>query len=81
LKYLLEQKIHTTLQHRGLSKLLGFDYTNQYKKGIKNIIIEALSRKEGHSGQLFHLNATLHSFSKLIPQWVANIKSSYVGDP
>jgi RNase H-like domain found in reverse transcriptase len=34
-KYLLEQKIHTTLQHWGLSKLLGLDYTIEYKKGLK----------------------------------------------
>jgi len=32
LKNLLEQRINTAMQHRGLSKLLGLDYTIVYKK-------------------------------------------------
>lgn len=33
LKYLLEQKVTTALQQKGLTKLLGLDYEVQYKKG------------------------------------------------
>jgi hypothetical protein len=32
LKYLLEQRINTPLQHKGLSKLLGLNYTIEYKR-------------------------------------------------
>lgn len=34
LKFLLEQKITTTLQHKCLTKLLGLDYEILYKKGV-----------------------------------------------
>lgn len=46
LKYLLEQKITTTIQQKGLTKLLGLNYTIKYKKDIENCVVDALSRKE-----------------------------------
>lgn len=35
LKYLLEQKVTTALQQKGLTKLMGLDYEVQYKKGSR----------------------------------------------
>lgn len=35
LKYLLEQRLTNTLQHRWLAKLLGLDCEMQYKRGVK----------------------------------------------
>lgn len=41
-KFLLEQKANTSLQHKGLSKLLGLDYIMEYKKGEENVVADAL---------------------------------------
>jgi hypothetical protein len=46
LKFLLEQKVGTPLQQKGITKLLGNDFTVEYKKGIDNRVADALSRKE-----------------------------------
>ncbi|KAF3641486.1 hypothetical protein FXO38_21615 [Capsicum annuum] len=46
LKYLLEQRITTPSQQKWLIKLLGFDYSIQYKKGKDNVVADALSRKK-----------------------------------
>jgi RNase H-like domain found in reverse transcriptase len=35
LKYLLEQRLTYPIQHKGLCKLLGLDYTIQYKKDVR----------------------------------------------
>jgi len=43
---LLEQKVGTPLQQKGITKLLGYDFTVEYKKGIDNRVADALSRKE-----------------------------------
>lgn len=47
LKYLLEQRVNTPMQHRGLSKLLDLNYKIEYKKGVHNRVVDALSRQEG----------------------------------
>ena len=47
LKYLLDQKLTTTLQHKWLAKLLGLDYEIQYKKGAENKVADAPSRLHG----------------------------------
>jgi RNase H-like domain found in reverse transcriptase/Reverse transcriptase (RNA-dependent DNA polymerase)/Integrase zinc binding domain len=81
LKNLLEQKIHTTLQHRGLSKLLGLNYTIEYKKGVENKVADALSRVEGQNGDFLVFRGQLFAFSELTPQWVYDIINSYTNDP
>ena len=57
LKYLLHQRIGTPLQQKWLSKLLGYAFVVEYKKGSENVVADALSRKgevtvtEVHNGQ------------------------------
>ncbi|KAF3629835.1 hypothetical protein FXO37_28741 [Capsicum annuum] len=45
LKHLLEQNIHTDFQVAGITKLMAFDFTIEYKKGAENKAVDALSRK------------------------------------
>lgn len=44
LKYLLEQRITTTEQHKWVSKLFGYEYEIIYKPGKENSVADALSR-------------------------------------
>lgn len=46
LKYLLEQRLTTSPQQHWLSKLMGFDFTVEYKAGKLNRAADALSRRE-----------------------------------
>lgn len=45
LKHLLEQIIHTDFHVAGISKLMDFDFSIEYKKGVENKAADALSRK------------------------------------
>ncbi|XP_070054168.1 uncharacterized protein [Nicotiana tomentosiformis] len=49
LKYLLEQRVTTVTQQKGLTKLLGLDNEVQYKKGVENRVADALSRQQQDS--------------------------------
>ncbi|XP_047339547.1 uncharacterized protein LOC124943023 [Impatiens glandulifera] len=45
LKHLLEQRVQTPAQEKWLYKLVGYDFTVQYKKGKENVVVDALSRR------------------------------------
>lgn len=45
LKYLLEQRIHSPIQQKGITKLRGLKYFIQYKQGKENGVADALSRR------------------------------------
>ncbi|KAK3124678.1 hypothetical protein QOZ80_7BG0590520 [Eleusine coracana subsp. coracana] len=46
LKFLLDQRLVTVPQHHWVSKILGFDFTVEYKPGKQNIVADALSRRD-----------------------------------
>ena len=46
LKDLLEQRVTSAIQQKGLTKLLGLDYEVRYKKGAENGVADALSRRD-----------------------------------
>ena len=77
LRFLLEQRLNTPLQHKCLTKLLGLDHEIQYKKGAENKAADALSRKgfpeEDSSGEICAITCVK-------PQWLTDVSESYEGD-
>ncbi|KAL8108106.1 hypothetical protein AgCh_024522 [Apium graveolens] len=70
LQWMLQQKLTTPFQQFWISKLMGFDYEIQYKKGVENVAVDALFRVQG--AEL--LCTALFVSSSELPQL---IKSSY----
>jgi hypothetical protein len=64
--YLLEQTITTEAQQKWLVKLLGYDFSIEYKRGLENSTADSLSRRE-EQGQILALSSP-H------PQWIEPIK-------
>lgn len=62
LKILLEQKITTPFQHMWLSKLMGYTFDIQYKKGKENVAADALSRLSGSQLLQLTLSQIHHGF-------------------
>ncbi|KAJ3685964.1 hypothetical protein LUZ61_015128 [Rhynchospora tenuis] len=81
LKHLLEQRVTTALQHKGLCKLLGLNYTIEYKKGKENKVADALSRVGNQNWMLQENIATVCAISEIIPQWIQEMLASYTDDP
>lgn len=73
LTHLTNQRLHTEWQHRALTKLMGLQYTVQYKKGILNGAADALSRKPVESSPL--MVATV-----VQPVWLDKVLDSYKND-
>ena len=58
LKYLLDQRLATLPQHHWVGKLLGFDFSVEYKPGSTNVVADALSHRDTpDDGALLALSA------------------------
>jgi hypothetical protein len=62
LKYLLDQRLATIPQHHWVGKLLGFDFSVDYKPGATNTVADALSRRDTEDGELLALSAPHFDF-------------------
>jgi hypothetical protein len=80
LKYLWSQKISTTAQQKWLYKLLGFDFSIEYKKGRENIVVNALSRRDETVSKEEQKSAELVALSSPTPNWVEVIKEEVDND-
>lgn len=73
LLHLVDQRLHTPLQHKAFVKLMGLQYTIQYKKGSTNLAADALSRQFD--------SATFMAVSVATPAWLDNLQNGYKDDP
>jgi hypothetical protein len=76
LKYLLDQRLATIPQHHWVGKLLGFDFSVEYRSGATNVVADALSRRDHDDGELLAISAPVLISSSafatprpLIPPW------------
>ena len=91
LKFLLDQRLSTIPQHHWVGKLLGFDFTVEYKAGSTNTVADALSRRDTEeaavlaiSGPRFDLITRLRQANQQDPALVAlqeDITSGSRGPP
>ena len=64
LKYFLEQRLSSEEQQKWVTKILGYDFEIVYKKGKKNVVVYALSRKDED------VEAFLCAISIIQPDWI-----------
>ena len=74
LKYLLDQRLATIPQHHWVGKLLGFDFSVEYKPGAANAVADALSRRDTEDGVLLALSAPRFDF-------IGHLRQSQLDDP
>ena len=72
LAYLSQQNLHSNMQRKAMTRMMGLNFTIKYKKDKENMAADALSR-------VGHLMA-LQVVSTVQPAWVQEVKNSYVTD-
>lgn len=57
LKFILDQQLATIPQHHWVGKLLGFNFSIEYKSGAQNAIADALSCRDTSDGAVLAISA------------------------
>ena len=70
---LTNKRLQTDWQWKALTKLMGLQYSVQYKKGIQNGTADGLSRKPPASSEIF-------AISSVQPVWLSSVEQSYAID-
>lgn len=71
--HLDDQILGTELQQKAMTKLMGLQYSFQYKRGVDNIVADALSRMPSSS--------QFCALSVVQPIWIQEVINSYTVDP
>jgi len=74
LKFLLDQRLSTIPQHHWVGKLLGFDFTVEYKAGRTNTVADALSRRDTEEPTTFAISGPTFDL-------VARLRQAHTTDP
>jgi hypothetical protein len=59
IKFLLDQRLSTILQHQWASKLLQFNFQVEYKRGTTNVMVDALSRRDTETAVVMAISSPL----------------------
>jgi hypothetical protein len=71
--YLCEQSLHSDMQRKAMTRLMGLQFKVVYRKGKENLAANAFSRVN----HLFVLQAV----SEAQPMWLQEVYNSYTTDP
>jgi hypothetical protein len=74
LKYFLEQRLSSEEQQKWVTKILGYDFEIVYKKGKKNVVADALSRKDED------VEAFLYAILIIQPDWIIEARDEWKND-
>jgi hypothetical protein len=74
LKYFLEQRLSSEEQQKWVTKIFGYDFEIFYKKGKKNVVEDALSRKDED------VEAFLCAISIIQLDWIIEARDEWKND-